>query len=220
MPPERASPASKRVSTLESAAVVSDLACNDVREEVGVGVEVGVEESLLIEAVSLLVQRQRETETWVTEQVWQAEQRAATSERRYAELEARLVDIEEQLTRLLRDTEPGRSDAAVEERLARLREQVEDLKTGGDGRPAHTVTVPGPTPPQAGPVLPREFEPAPAPPPPVRPARVAATAGGSSQSPGLLELLGATPQDRFGIALIGLGAVAVLYAILTQLPLR
>jgi hypothetical protein len=36
------------------------------------------------------------------------------------------------------------------------------------------------------------------------------------QSPGLLELLGSTPQDRFGVALIGLGAVAVLYALLTQ----
>jgi hypothetical protein len=31
------------------------------------------------------------------------------------------------------------------------------------------------------------------------------------------DLLGPSPQDRFGLVLIGAGAIAVLYAILTQL---
>ena len=57
--------------------------------------------NLLIEAVSLLVQRQRETEGWVAEQIWQAEERAAATERRYAELEARLLGIEEHVSRLV-----------------------------------------------------------------------------------------------------------------------
>jgi hypothetical protein len=40
------------------------------------------EDNLLIEAVLLLVQRQRETETWLAEQVEQAEERAAAVELR------------------------------------------------------------------------------------------------------------------------------------------
>jgi len=203
------SPASKPASALESAAVASNLSRNDVREE----------ENLLVEAVSLLVQRQRETETWVAEQVWQAQERAAVTERRYAELEARLVDIEDQLNRLLREVEPGRSGADVEERLARLREQVEGLKSGPDGRPARTAQ-PVPVEPAAPPPPPAFERVERVDPPPIRPARAAATVGGGGQSASFMELLGSTPQDRFGVVLIGLGAIAVLYAILTQLPLR
>ena len=95
----------------------------------------GEEDNLLVEAVSLLVQRQRETEKWVTEQVCQAEERSAATERRYAELEARLAGIEEQLARLVHELEPARGEAASDERLARLREQLEGLKAAGDGRP-------------------------------------------------------------------------------------
>jgi hypothetical protein len=102
--------------------------------------EVKEEGNLLVEAVSLLVQRQRETESWVKEQVWQAEERAAATERRYAELEARLKDIEDQLTRLAQEVgEPGRGDAGADERLARLREQLEGLKAGADGRPVRSA---------------------------------------------------------------------------------
>jgi hypothetical protein len=34
-----------------------------------------------------------------------------------------------------------------------------------------------------------------------------------------LALLGDTPQDRFGLILIGLGLIAVVYAVLSQLHL-
>src|SRR5919202_2974216 len=78
--------------------------------------EVQEEGNLLIEAVSLLVQRQRETESWVAEQLWQAEERAAATERRYAELESRLASIEEHLARLVHEVEPPR-EAQVDERL-------------------------------------------------------------------------------------------------------
>jgi hypothetical protein len=223
------------------------------------------EDNLLIEAVSLLVQRQRETESWVTEQIDQAHERTLSSERRYAEFEARLAGIEEQLDRLVRDLEPGRGDAAAGQRLARLREQVEDLKSDTDGRPLRSVPTAS-TPPRTfedeAPVPRRTLESEAAPvrrtleaevPVPRRPLedespgtlegappRVAIAAEGPlprrtiereapsqrtrepepqsrSAGMGLLELMGATPQDRFGVVLIFLGIVAVLYAVLTQL---
>jgi hypothetical protein len=40
-----------------------------------------------------------------------------------------------------------------------------------------------------------------------------------SAQPGFLALLGDTPQDRFGLILMGVGLVAVLYAVLSQLHL-
>src|ERR1051325_10074141 len=82
------------------------------------------EGNLLIEAVSLLVQRQRETEAWIAEQIWQAVERAATVERHYADLGARLAGIEAHLDRLAHGLELSRGNPATEARLARLREQV------------------------------------------------------------------------------------------------
>jgi hypothetical protein len=111
-----------------------------------VSAELGEEDDLLVEAVSLLVQRQRETEQWVTEQVCQAEERTAAAERRSVELEARLAVIEEQLARIARELEPGRAEGPGDGRLARLREQLESLKSGGDGRP-EVSTPPLPRPP-------------------------------------------------------------------------
>jgi hypothetical protein len=262
--------------------------------------ELKEEGNLLIEAVSLLVQRQRETEGWVTEQIWQAEERAAAAERRYAELEGRLSGIEEHLSRLVNELEPQRGDAHVDERLSRLREQVEDLKTvGTDGRPssaprlssmgdaAHpdldsrdvhavhsageaqaaaggaTATAGGANavadeargglaggasaaaaaepaprrmveppaqaahvaaePPRAAPPRtagpPAEVRTVTAPriatPPPAAPPQAAPTT--PSATVGFLELLGSSPADRWGVVLIGAGAVAVLYALLTSL---
>lgn len=211
--------------------VLSDPSRREVREE----------GNLLIEAVSLLVQRQRETENWIAEQIWQAEERAAASERLYAEFEVRLAGIEEHLARLVDDVEPLRDDAGVDERLERLREQVEGLKSGPDGRSARTNPVlaapPASVPARVGEAAapePQSFsnsgsgrpvsvrEPrysterrAPS----ARPAgesrqRTPVAAG---QGVSFWDLLGPSPQDRFGFVLIGAGAVAVLYAILTQL---
>jgi hypothetical protein len=189
--------------------------------------EIKEEGNLLIEAVSLLVQRQRETEGWVAEQIWQAEERATATERRYAELEARLVGIEEHLSKLVHDVEPTAGGALDDERMARLREQVEGLKSvGADGhtsRPAPVVPPAAAPTPAAVPAPtydPDVTRPMPIAPEPryVEPPRARAAAT-SPQGVGFLELLGATPQDRWGVVLIGGGAVAVLYALLTQLRL-
>jgi hypothetical protein len=190
--------------------------------------DVGEEGNLLIEAVSLLVQRQRETESWIAEQVGQAEERATAAERLYADLEVRLAGIEEHLARLVHDVEPLREDAGVDERLERLREQVEGLKSSADGRTARTnpvlaASTAGATHSQAvepRPVGAREqpytAEPRPLGMRPVAPARprMAAT---SAQGASFWDLLGPSPQDRFGLVLIGAGLVAVVYAVLTQL---
>jgi hypothetical protein len=187
------------------------------------------EENLLIEAVSLLVQRQRETESWVAEQVWQAEERATATERRYADLETRLTGIEDQLERLTREIEPGRS-AEVDERVARLREQVEGMKTAADGRSmraASTQVVPlveeapvhrEPEATRAHTEAPvRDAQPRYEERPSVRPTGGAAVAAARPQGVGFLELLGSTPDDRWGFVLIVAGGIAVLYAVLTQL---
>ena len=162
--------------------------------------ELGEEDNLLVEAVSLLVQRQHETESRVAEQIWQAEERTTATERRYAELEARLASIEEQLARVMHEVQPARGDAAPDERLARLREQLEGLKSGADGRPARRSTpaalTPGPSPRNAGAV---------------------AHTPQSARRVSFWDLLGSSPQDRFGLVFIGVGAVAVLYAVLSLL---
>ena len=191
--------------------------------------DVQQEGNLLIEAVSLLVQRQRETETWISEQLWQAEQRAADSERRYSELESRLASIEAHLARLVHEVEPGADDG----QMARLREQIQDLRGETPLRATDDLVAPAPAPvaptppPAPRPVAPQVVSvpvaEAPAavaaPPPPVtRPTRMVAAATVSSGSDVTFwDLLGSSPQDRAGIVLIGLGAVAVVYAVLTQL---
>ena len=200
--------------------------------------EVKEEGNLVIEAVSLLVQRQRETESWVSEQIWQAEERAAETERRYAELEARLAGIEEHLARLVHDIEPPRGDAVVDERLERLREQVAGLKSEPDSRPAARSTGGGAR--TSSPAQPAGVETPLRDPEPVRPmasdeppryerAPTSERASTSERAPqgavaqaagtgvGFWELLGSNPQDRAGVLLIGAGGVAVLYALLTQL---
>jgi hypothetical protein len=222
--------------------VSRDLRSDDVEQE----------DNLLIEAMSLLVQRHRETETWLAEQIAQAEHRAAATERRYADLETRLTGIEGQLTRLAHELEPGRGNPAVDERLARLREQVEDLKSDGDGGPGHPVPPPGANPPAAPAPVAASAVAAPAPAkPPVPASAVAgpgaaepqvrqptgatansrsvaaapATSGSSAvaivsgQAASVWEMMGPRPQDRFGLVLIGVGLLAVFYAILTQLRL-
>lgn len=191
--------------------MASDLSRTEVREE----------GNLLIEAVALLVQRQRETESWVAEQIWQTEERAAATDRRYAELEARLESIEEHLARLVHEIEPQRGDAAADERLARLREQVEGLKLNPSTAGQAARSAPSPS--GASAHVPPAVEPESARPvaagEPRYERRPAATAAGASRASSVTfwDLLGPSPQDRVGIVLIGAGAVAVLYALLTQL---
>lgn len=165
--------------------------------------EVKAEENLLLDAVSLLAQRQRDTESWVAEQVWQAEERVAATERRQTELQARLDAIEQRLASLAREFEPARIGAADNERLTRLREQLEELRSGADGYVPRSSTAPAPAarePRVSGPDTMRTTSRATAP-----------------QSPGILELAEPMSRDRLGFVFMALGGVAVLYAILSQL---
>ena len=174
--------------------------------------ELGEEDNLLVEAVSLLVQRQRETEKWVAEQVLQAEERTAATERRYAELAARLADVEEQLARVAHEVGPLRGDSAADERLARLRAHLEALKSGGNGVPAG---IGSPAPRSASDAL--KVAPVRGPEAARAPLRARAEAPSRGQGVTLLDLLGSSPQDRFGLVFIGVGGVAVLYALLSLL---
>ena len=135
-------------------------------------------ENLLIEAVSLLVQRQRD-----------AEERSAAMEARLAELEARLA--------------PGRPD----ERLAILRDQLNELRSEPVLRPTSLETrrPPAPPPPHLEPVTPPA-------PPPSAPVSAAPTIAHSGSSVSAWSVFGTTPAQRFSLLLIAVGVLALLYS--------
>jgi hypothetical protein len=258
------------MAELQSRFVSSNLSRDDVTDE----------DNLLIEAVSLLVRRQRDTESWVAEQISQAEARAVAGERRSAALESRLAGIEDQLDRLVRQVEPGRGDVDLDARLARLRAQVQGLKEAPERSPAvasngaeagagsvplspralgeanHVSQAPLPVASSAAAVgqmtspaaadAPSPSSPSaaaagmPKPPPSnstvaaptagVQPGEASssdqvanhstsAATGRGGQFSSFLQLLGDTPEDRFGLLLIGAGLIAVVYAVLSQLHL-
>ena len=175
--------------------------------------EVSEEENLLIEAVSLLVQRQRDTEA-----------RTAAAERHFAELESRLADIEARLS----EVAPSRVSGSVDKRLALLREQLEALRAESEGRGARPVGLtslegrrqpgsPSPHPSAAPPsdtMVPRaSANEAAAATPPVRAPlehRAAQAAAGGAVS--AWDVFGATPRHRFALLLIVVGVLAVLYS--------
>jgi hypothetical protein len=159
------------------------------------------QDDLLIEAVSLLVQRQREIEAWAADRVYQSEERAAAMEQRHTDVEVRLTAIEDQLARLAREVAPGRAKVA-DDRVSRLREQIEDLRTAGDGFSARALA------PEIVAAQPHPDSPSGA------PTSTATTTRGSVS---FWDLFGQTPVERFGFLLIGVGGVAVLYALLSFL---
>src|SRR6185369_574112 len=83
---------------------------------------------LLIEAISLLGQRQQETEAWAAERVHLAEERAQAVEQRQLDLERRLDDLEQRMAQLGEELDPELPAGGPEERLARLRQHVEELR--------------------------------------------------------------------------------------------
>jgi hypothetical protein len=189
------------------------------------GATIARERALLLEALTLLVQRQAEAETTLTGQVAQTNSRVAQVERRGLDLEARLTDIDARLQHLATQVEP---DPELARRVAMLQAQVERLHgAAADERAAPQATAPAPQPVAPAP-QPLRQAPPPQPPPtrqpvPVEPIRQPRTAPaprraalvGSGDS--LWELLGATNQDRASIVLIGAGLVAVVFAALAQL---
>jgi hypothetical protein len=86
------------------------------------------EADLLIEAIALLGQRQQETEVWAAERVQLAEERALAAEQRQLDLERRLDRLEQRLAQLGEQFDP-QLPAGPEERLERLRQHVEELRS-------------------------------------------------------------------------------------------
>jgi hypothetical protein len=201
------------------------------------------ERALLLEALTLLVQRQAETESALIQQVGETNSRVAAMERRSRDLEERLAEIGERLQRLASEVEP---DPGLPRRVAVLQAQVERLH----GRPVDDALAPTPVAQPAHRVEeprvrveeprvrveeprarfdepPARFdEPSPrfeAPPPrrevhQVRSQAVPPRRALLATSTGTLwERLGATNQDRASLVLMGTGVVVVLAAALAQL---
>ena len=168
------------------------------------------EDNLLVTAVSLLVQRQVDMETWLGEQFREAERSTARVEQRYLDLEARLGQIETRLGLLTRRYEPTPIEA---EHVVRLRDQVARLSHVRPSPPAPQPGVAPPAevapPPEVAPLVEPVVEPV------ALPRQAPASVATPSRS--VWDALGATPADRSAVLVMGAGAVAVLYALLKQL---
>jgi hypothetical protein len=86
------------------------------------------ERTLLVEALTLLMERQQEAETELTERLARTNSRVVAVERRFGEIESRLAGIEERLLRLATEVEP---DPGVSRRVATLQAHVERLQSPG-----------------------------------------------------------------------------------------
>jgi len=82
------------------------------------------EARLMVEAVSLLLERAREIEATITDGFRQGQQRAAEIDLRQAAIEDRLERIERRLAELLPGLKPGPGQAAE---LARLVAEIDSL---------------------------------------------------------------------------------------------
>jgi len=169
------------------------------------------EADLLIEAVSLLGQRQQELDAWAAERERASDERLVAVEERQAEFERRLAALEQRVAQL-DDGEHGGPAGGPEDRLERLRQQVEELRGAAvqiDEAAPESDVLPAP-------------EPAPvAAPAPARAAAVASSAPTTVAQPsvGVWQRLEQMPRNRLDMLLLVLGAVVVLYAGLWQIAL-
>jgi hypothetical protein len=201
------------------------------------------ERALLLEALTLLVQRQAESDAALSDELARANTRVAAIERRSIELENRLVLLDERLSQLATEVEP---DPGLPRRLAVLQAHVERLGGQPTAEPPYSPPA-APVPPvparpmPASPAPPVAARPAQMPPadvrtsrPAVRPSEPAEVPARGTEAPhpqaatdrrqalvpsgeALWERLGATNQDRASIVLIGAGVLVVAYAVLAQL---
>jgi hypothetical protein len=183
------------------------------------------ERKLLIDAVTMLARNQTEAESALTQQAAESSRRMLALERRCLDLEQHLAAIQDQLRKLAREVSLP-TDPESQQRLVELRGQLARLAQRSDASavaPSVVATdfdVVRPVPadaPVAPPVLPAPRPvppvepptPVPVPPPPAAP-RASSTPRPSWASSSVVT------QDNAGLLLIGVGAVAVLFAILTQ----
>jgi hypothetical protein len=170
------------------------------------------ERKLLIDAVTLLARNQSRAESELAQQSAESSRRMLALERRCLDLEQRLGGIQEELRKLSREVLLS-ADPDSQQRLAELRGQLARLAQRSDvnATPANIVAMDfdavHPVPADA-PVAPVE-PPTPVPPP--------AAPGSNSAPRPLWRSSNVVTQDNAGLLLIGVGAVAVLFAILTQI---
>jgi hypothetical protein len=177
------------------------------------------ERALLLEALTLLVQRQADTESALTDKVARTNTRVANVERRGADLEARVADIDARLQQLATQVEP---DPGLASRVAVLQAQLQQLHVGRIAEQPYQSSAPEPPTHQAPPTS--QTEPAVPASPPVQavrkpqapPPRRAAVVGSADS---LWDRLGTTNQDRASAVLIGTGVLVVVFAALAQLRL-
>jgi hypothetical protein len=184
------------------------------------------ERALLLEALTLLVQRQAETESTMTDQIARTNARVVNVERRGTALEARVADIDARLRQLAIQVEP---DPGLASRVAVLQAQLQQLHVAripdDEPEPLQSSVVtsappsPTPTPPSPTPrtSLHAQAIRQPQAPPPrrdVMPPRRAVLVGSADA---LWDRLGTTNQDRASLVLIGTGVLVVVFAALAQL---
>jgi hypothetical protein len=177
---------------------------------------------LLFEAVTLLLQRQREMDAWVTQQVALARQAADRAEAREAAVSERVARIEERLARLTRSPSPAPAAttngryAYVPAHLTVTAPASVPTPRNGYAAPIHAAAEPAMTDSEAAEPATTDLE---AENPEVVEPEVVEDAGAPPPirvAPSGWDLLGPTPAARFGALLIGGGAVAALYGLLMQ----
>jgi len=182
------------------------------------------EAELLIEAISLLAQRQQETEMWAAERIRAAEDRATSAEHRLTSIETQLSALESAVGALVDQTEPALIAGTPEERLSRLREQVEELRVIPSGEEdAESQTVPPPEPvavaaPPAASAAPPVAQTVAAPPPAPRPQPATVPAPGPA-GPSAWQRFEQMPRGQLEKALIVVGVLIVVYAGLWQIAI-
>jgi hypothetical protein len=200
------------------------------------------ERKLLINAVTLLARNHSQAESALTQQAAEASRRMLALERRCLELEQQLGSIHDQLRKLSKEVLVP-ADAESQQRLAELRGQLSRLAQRSD--PSGPVPVPVPVAApvsQVTPIAPatpvatdfeviRPVADAPAahverlatvysdasPPPPPPPAPPSRSPSAFATARPLWRGTTTMSQDNAGLILIGVGAIALLFAILTQL---
>jgi hypothetical protein len=188
------------------------------------------EAELLLEAIHLLAQRQQETEIWAAERIRLAEERATAAEQRQTAFEAQLAALEGRVAALASEEQPTLIAGTPEERLARLREQVEELRLIPSGTEADEP-VPVPTPVVAAPTAPAPTPPASSSPPPAAPTArtgpstaahppaTSATSTATSALSSAWQRFEQMPRGQMEKILIVVGVLIVVYAGLWQIAM-
>jgi len=159
---------------------------------------------LMVEAVSLLADRQSETDAWLKAQFDHAREVAARAEERCAQLERRLERIEARLGLIVAPRlAPHRTNGRLPVSSNGVASTVISPSVASSPIVSAPTEVTAARPELADPVEHDE-------------AVTPEVANASRRQPTFWELLGDTPGQRVGHGLMGAGAVGIVYALLMQ----